>query len=218
MYSLTIELTDYVTPRLAALRRAIAPDRLNAIAGRAAVNLIKQHLRDRDAETRNKLGGPRSHYFNDAADATNFQPAPGGVVVQISQPGIRMKFEGGVIKPVNSKALTIAACAEAYGKRAREFDNLVLVWPKGANRGWLEEAPSQDINVTSRKRKSGERSYKVKPGAERGGKIMFWLVSKATITTDPTVIPDPRDIEDEVSLRLISYIDRQDAAQHGVKR
>jgi hypothetical protein len=47
--------------------------------------------------------------------------------VIIAKEGFRQRYFGGLIKPVNVGALTIPVIPAAYGRRAREFKDLVFI-------------------------------------------------------------------------------------------
>ena len=204
--AMSISLRDTASPILQSLLANIRANQahgLKAAAGAAASGVIQGHLRTLDADRPNVLGGKRTHYYNGAARGTDYDVSDDGVLVTVHHTGIALHYYGGVVRPINVKALTIPAAPEAHGRRAAEFTNLELVWPKGSNRGWLYMPEYRETKI--RKTKKGP---KVVQGPLKGGKIYFWLVAKATIKADPTILPDSALITDAVTLAMLAHITR----------
>ena len=161
----------------------ISPAGVNPVIGRAGVNLLRDHFRNLESSRPNRLGGPRTHFYNQAARSTHFVTLPDSVALSVNQVGIRQRFQGGEIRPRNSKYLTIPAIAEAYGKRAREFNNLRFVMLK--NGPALVEAEATQISI-------GKKGVKNKGSV--GGRVLYWLRRKVTQKADPSVLPSPEAI------------------------
>lgn len=94
---------------------------LKQAIGGAVQREFQDHLRRLDAQRPNQLGGVRTHFYGDAAQATFFAVTNDGATVTVAQQGFRQRVLGGTIRPVRSKWLTIPARAEAHGKRAGKF-------------------------------------------------------------------------------------------------
>jgi len=185
-----------VDKELQSLSRDLKGTRLSHTIGGSARIKIADHLVGSDAERPNKMGGPRSHFFADAARSTQYFIQADGVYVAIFKTGIRQRFFGGTIRPVKSKYLTIPARAEAYGRRAREFDDLeVLYGRRGAYA--LAQRAGTSISFVKDKRKSRKGQMRVKRGAQRGG-VFFWLVKSVTQTADPSILPTEQQIKEHV--------------------
>jgi hypothetical protein len=204
MYGLSIEVnTSGVTEALAESQRALADDRLKPVMGRAVVNLIKGHLVAYDSSHPNAFGAKRTHFYAAAGRAASFQVQPWGVLVGISHTGIAQRFFGGTIKPIPpKKLLTIPANADAYGRRAGEFNNLELI----GNRkyGFLALVERQATAVTfGRVRKDGTRRAKAKA---TGGRIMFWLVPQVVQRGDPDVLPTADTMAAEARNAALAYL------------
>lgn len=189
----TIEITDQASPLLQRLGRAAAEGPLTNAMGRGAANAVTSHLFRLDGSRANKLGGRRTHFFSAAAKATSMQSEPGGIRIVISSVGFRQRLEGGTIRPVNKKYLTIPARAEAYGKRAGEFNDLKVIFNKAGKPVGLAQADQSLVKI-GRTRTDGSR--KVTNKGEIGGLVLFWLVKKVTQRPDPTVLPTDRAIAD----------------------
>jgi hypothetical protein len=77
------------------------------------------------------------NFWAGAARSTNWQVVPEGVLISVNQIGVRQRYQGGPIRPVNAKALAIPVAEEAYGKVPADFgDQLQLIIIKGKG-AWL---------------------------------------------------------------------------------
>jgi hypothetical protein len=186
--------------RIAALRGA----RLNTQIGRGVAELFKDHLFELDRTRPNALGGKRTHFYADAAKATSSEGDDAGATITVAQQGIRQRLEGGEIRAQNGKYLTIPARAEAYGRTAREFRNLVFIKLSG-DRAMLVEANSRDVSF---------RGGKAKGGKERGGLVYFWLVPSVHQKGDRTVLPAEAKIRARV-LEIVNIAFRRLARPGG---
>lgn len=206
-YGLTIEIVDNISPDLMKLSETLHGDSLKAAAGGGAKRLLQDHFGQLDSSRSNALGGKRTHYFAKAARSINYETDSDGVTVSIHQIGIALHYFGGTVNPVNAKYLTIPARAEAYGKRAGEFDNLEVLWGRKGPYA-LAERRSQDINIVKDRRKNHKGKYLMKSVSisERGGGVFFWLVKSATIQADKTVLPDASLINDAAVLAVLNHI------------
>jgi hypothetical protein len=165
-----------------------------SVAGRAAVNALKSHLRKLDASRPNRLGGRRSHFYSQAAASTHYRLSSDGAQVAVTHTGFALRYYGGVIRPVRAKALAIPARPELYGYRPRErSEDMFVRWKRGSSTGALV--------------------------ARLGGnlRVLYWLVSKATIPADKSLLPDHSTISRAVSRELESFIARQAARAKGAK-
>ena len=121
MASYTIE--DEVKPFLSGLSERLADGRglMTALTTRLHDDL-KDHFIERNREP-NKRGWPKQNFWAQIAAAT----FPGEITddrgeVVISDYRMRMRVEGGTIKPKEKKALTIPLRQEAAGKRASTLE------------------------------------------------------------------------------------------------
>ena len=181
---------DEASPLLSRLKDAADLAGLAPVMARAIGIQLKDHLVALDAQ-RHKYG---RHYYVQAARSVTARAAGGFALVSVTQIGIRQRFYGGTITPKSAKMLTIPACPEAYGMRAKEFSDLqvarVLDPQTGHLRLALVRRASQVISISRRKRPDGTIKTSVRPGDVRaGGEVMFWLVRKVTQKADPTVLP-----------------------------
>jgi len=119
------------------------------------------------------------------------------VMIGVNQIGIRQRLLGGDIKPVNAGALTIPAVPEAYGKRAREFNNLRFAFALNPATGKmmpaLVEAEASQVKIGKIK-KDGSRT--ITHTSNTTAKIaIFWLLGKVSQKPDPTVLPSDEEFQ-----------------------
>lgn len=164
--------------------RTIAPKRLNAVAGRAVLNLIKAHLRKRDT-TPNGLGGKRTHYYAKAAQASHEEHDATQAIVTVSQTGFALQRYGGTVVPVNKRFLTIPLNPVAHGMRASDFPGAFVAHIKG--KAYIADKPSKTGNM----------------------RLLFALVRKATINADPSVLPASTEIRGTAVTAISRFIARQ---------
>jgi hypothetical protein len=207
--SIDIIVKDRATTGLAKLAAAVEADALNDVVGESATREVQKNFTELDAARPNQMGGRRTHFYADAGGGTSYRRVPDGAVVSIVKDGIRVRImgtahlPGGAIRPVNVKKLTIPARAEAYGRSAREFDDLVPLYRRNAGRTEafaLAQAEAQPVSP-GKKRKDGTTVR----GKVRGGAIMFWLVSQSVQGPDPTVIPSDQRLMGAVHGDLDAY-------------
>lgn len=187
--SALVNITDAATPALNALDGAMTVRQIAAVVGEAEVILFQNHFRNAPS---NKNNWPSTSFWPRAARATNWKPFENGVLINVNQVGVRQRYAGGDIFPTpGHQYLTIPARAEAAGKTAGEFNNLKVAFSRG-HAFALVEADATQIKIGGKK-KDGTRS--VKHGDTIGGGVFFWLVKSVHQNPDPTVLPDPREIQ-----------------------
>jgi hypothetical protein len=204
----TIDIRDEVTPILRALTPALR-QAMNPAIGAAVATLFKDHFKSLGT---NKQNWPSTGFWAAAARSTNYQVTVEEIKINVDKQGVRQRLEGGVIKAQGNGWLTIPARAEAYGKRAREFNNLEAVFFKTPHGffGALVESGSQDVSF-GRKKKDGTRT--VTPGAERGGGVMFWLKKSVYQKPNAAVLPDAAQITETATRTAQGILTR--AGQRG---
>lgn len=175
----TVEVHDATQAILADAAARISPGVVNKLIGRAGQTFVRKHFYDLDAKRPNRLGGERVHFYGGAAKSTTFATTADGAVISVNQTGVRQRIQGGTILPKKSKYLTIPARAEAYGKRAREFNNLKVV--RFGNVLALVVADATKLS-------KGKKGFRA--AGETGGGVMYWLVPKVVQKADPSVMPN----------------------------
>lgn len=202
-FSTTISVSDHVQPVLERVPGIM--DRARAPMARSVANHIKAHFARLDASRANALGGKRTHFYAQAARGTQHHVLPDGFVIGVNQVGIRQRWLGGKITAKNSKFLTIPASPEAYGKRAREFNDLRLAVLGGKLA--LVKAEATQVRF-GRKRKDGSR--KVSAVAESTGlEVMYWLKRSVNQQGDSSVMPGHIELLSVALRTLMNVANRQ---------
>ena len=204
MIGFTINVSqDTATPALQRFQAAMVPARLNPIIGRSATNTVREHLFGLNLSRPNQLGGRRTNYYATAARSTHFDVFGDDVIISINQIGMGLHYYGGTVRPRTAKFLTIPVAPEAHGKRAREFNNLELVFGAGGQPIALATQGTRGVQITQNK-----KGQLVKKNVGRHGVIMFRLVKKVTVKADPGVLPYTELITKRVKDDVNSYIGR----------
>ncbi len=192
--SLSISIESNIAQIRAKVRPVNMPG-VKKVVGRAVANRLRQHFFTLNRERPNRLGGRRTNFYSQAARSVQ-QPEiqTDGVRVSINHVGLAQRLLGGTLHPVHSTYLTIPARAEAYGKRAREFNDLEILWGR---RG--------PIALVQRNHTRLGRGKKGRP-SEQGGGVFFWLVKSVTQNPDPTVLPSEADLGRDIGNAVTSYL------------
>jgi hypothetical protein len=199
---------DTASPLLARLQTAAQRAGLALVGARAVANLIKDHLVDLDAK-RHEFG---RHYYLQAARSVSSRDGGTGLgLVTVTQTGFMQRLFGGRIAAKSTTYLTIPACPEAYGHRAREFNDLefkLALDDHGSLRPALVRRVSQAISLVRRKQSDGRVQTKVKAGDLRGGEVMFWLVRSVYQRPDPSVLPEADKMQSAATGAINTRIER----------
>jgi hypothetical protein len=168
-----------------------------AVAGRISA---EQH------RTANRLGANPTGHLADAYQAIESVSDDDSARLLVpSHSRLRAAFGGYTVRPTKSKFLTIPIAAEAYGRRAREFDDLFVMSRPGkalmlARR---EEGDTQRGYMRARtyqNRKTRDRDANIKP--------MYLLLKEVDIKGDETLIPFP-ELEEVAVTAALDYIDEE---------
>jgi hypothetical protein len=190
----------------------MAGEQAKLIAGAQLKETVRDHLFALETDSvhhrsAQSLGAPITHFYNEAASGVHDPQLEGdGVSVSIESAGIAQRYFGGDIE--GDPLLTIPARTEAYGHRARDFDNLKLImFPSGA--GALVERDATVLRGGKRgtSRLAGSLGGKSK-GESIGGLVFFWLVRHVHQEPDPSVLPTDEGMLDPITERLSSYFGR----------
>lgn len=175
------------------------------IAGVGVLEAIKSHLASRDGAP-NKNNWPKTHFLDRARKQTFLTTTPSEAVVHIALVGFGTFITGkpDVIKPVNAKFLTIPARPEAYGRRAREFSDLVFEVVDdfyGRPRPALVRAAQTTFSFG--KKRKGKRA--ITNVEEVGGEVYFWLVKSVKPKPHPEGLPSTDRLKAAAVGELESY-------------
>ena len=190
--SVSYEVTDRVTPMLKALARSLTTQRLAAAVGPACSKLVKTHLR---ALPSNKRGWSTTNFWSRAAKATGWQPHPDGAIISVNQIGVRQRWKGGMIRPVNAKALALPCSPVSYGHVPADFPMLfVLKTPKGA---YLVQHGDE---IGARTSKKDKKAFKRNAGGNFKQRIeaklnfLFKLSGGVNQAENPDVMPSREEM------------------------
>jgi hypothetical protein len=208
----TISARETITPILATLGRKLSDKentQLKKSIGVACAQMIASQFMAL-ASARHHDGAP-TNFYADAAKAVSrrdaVQAIPGAVTIEIDQEGIAQRRFGGDIDAKEGSALTIPVADEAYGHRAREFDNLIL----------LIVGPQHVAVLAARGEFGpGSKSTPTKAGTRKKGTathldrlvIMYLLVKRVHQDPDPTVLPTDQALLGAASIAAKDYVDR----------
>ena len=184
-FAATIIVSDSATPAIDDKIAKCSPRRLGAIIGQP----LAQFWRNRLAGLgENKKGWPSTHFFERAARSVTHEPNAYGVTLSAEQVGLRQRWKGGAIAPVNKAALAIPISPVSYGKTPADFPGLFLLkTKKGA---YLVQAGEEISEKTGRTVNKGR-----KLGGNAGRRIraalnfLFILSSGVNQVGDPRVVP-----------------------------
>jgi len=192
---------DEVTPWTRRTREALQRPEVRMVAARGVRNALQSKFQDLQNTRPNKRGWKRQNFWGQVRRSVQVPTASGDVVlVSINHVGIAQRFFGGEIRPGNAQYLTIPAREEAYGKRAREFDLEFAMAPDPERGGVLRPA------LVSGGAPDGSK-------ARMGAGVMFWLTRQVEQKADPSVLPTDRELATAAERPVLTYLDRQGAAQ-----
>lgn len=190
----SIQVThDGASGRVQKLAGNLAPQRIKAAIGPGVRNLFGKNYRSLGT---NKRGWPSTGFWADADRATDWREVPEGVLISTNKIGVRQRFYGGTIKPVNARALTIPISPVSYGHRAKDFPGLFLLKTKrGAylvqygltQAGQSEKATSKRKRIRSLGGNSSKRH-------EATLNFLFKLAASVEQKPDPDVVPENSEI------------------------
>lgn len=212
--SLTVQITTTGNaPRVvAAISKAVHPDRLKPIIGRSAVVTVRSHLFRINSGRPNALGGKRTNFYSTAARGTNFTTVADGIILSIGSGlpagAFSHRVTGGTIRPKTKKYLTIPAVAEAHGKTAGEFDDLVLVFGPSGQPIALAHALFRVTRTKLAALPARLRIGTTKQIGQHGG-IVFWLKKSVTHAPDPSVMPEAKEIYADAGKQVASFVQAQ---------
>jgi hypothetical protein len=163
------ETEDGATPAVIAAAERYKGRTANAAMAASVAVRIQEHLRLKNFEP-NKMNAPKTNFYSQARDATFFEADAAGAAVYIAKDGIRQRYYGGTIRPVNRRALTIPVDRQSYGREASEFgDELRFVAVRSVLRP----------NVVGL----------LVLGKESDAPVMYVLMKEVEQQPDPSVLP-----------------------------
>jgi len=187
------------------LRLAGDKGALHAVVETGAALVVRRHLTDNYAGKVNGLGGASTGYWRTAIEGTTSRSDASGATVSINQKGVRLKYEGGVIKAsgrtseVTGKPirfLSIPVHPAAHGKSIADFgQDATYLRPFAAGGGLTEGGDGAGAGVF---RKRGSQ-----PAA--GDPLYYVLKKFVRIKADKNILPPESEVAAEVSRGLDAY-------------
>ena len=207
-YELKIEGEGETKSKLEKLyRETTVPGELHSRIAKAAADTVKEHLQRRDSTHANKMGGRRSHFYWNAAQTVRGIPTSDGAEVVIDYLGLRQRWLGGDIYPVNAKYLAIPARAESYGIAPKDFPgDLTFVRFRSGAMALVADVTTQTVdsygNFVERSAARGER----KSRSKKVGLVEYWLKDHVYQRPDPDVLPRPEELLQSVTEATGEYL------------
>jgi hypothetical protein len=199
--SITISVTDAVTPEVKLWLETLRPGVMESAMGRAGQQHLQGHFGKLNSTRTNRLGGRRTNFYAQAARSTNYTAGAGVVELNVSGPvGIAQRYRGGFIHPVNVKYLTIPVHRLAYGRRAKEFTDLSVLWSR---KGGIRRPYALAVGLGTKQTGKSDSRSKVRVPK---GTILFLLVREVFQKADKTVLPTDSDLEKAVRTGAEEFI------------
>jgi hypothetical protein len=182
---------DLASPKLKAMLAELQPAQRKAMLSRLGKELevqLKRHFQQRDQDSPNEKGFPRSHFWNREVRAKTAlrEVTADAAKIGIDSRPFRMKVTGGTIRPgPGRKLLSIPLRGEVYG-----------IYPRAGT-----------IPGLFFKKMTGGRMYL----AARDGQALrvYWrLVPAVTIPEDPRALPPPEQLRAALDVRADKEIKR----------
>lgn len=181
-FATTIEFDDpRKFPPLLRLSQGVQRPDIRRVMGRAVATALRKNFTDLDRKRPNQLGGTRTHFWGQVRRSVQQPELIGGdgVKIAINHVGIAQRYFGGDIEAGQNgsgkKFLTLPVAAEAYGHRAREFDDLEFIPSEDGTRAIL--ARHNDASVGSI------------------GEVLYVLVRRVHQEPDPSILPPEADLQ-----------------------
>lgn len=183
------EYRDLATPRLKAILAGLQPAQRKAMNARLGKELevqLKRHFLQRDQDSPNQQGFPRSHFWSrEVRNKTALRTFDAdSATVDIASRPFAHKLSGGTIRPgPGRKLLSLPVRAEAYG-----------VYPRAGT-----------IPGLFFKKMTGGKMYL----AARDGQALrvYWrLVPSVTIPADPRALPPAEQLRAALEARAVKEV------------
>lgn len=188
---MSAEITnDEATPVLTRLVNQLT-DRtgLHQSIANAAENLTRDYLRGiapSRHRTAERLGAQPTGHLERAAESVSSEHNAEEAVIGITSPGISRALADLTITPKNSKYLTIPATAEAYGRRARSFNDLRLAV---FGRDTLALVKAEQSSLADRSRSGFDYENRAPMATAGRAPVYYWLVKSVELRQDRTLLP-----------------------------
>lgn len=231
-HSVQLSATNTATPGLAALlKRAGETAKLNAQVARSAATMTKNHILLKAGLVRHKtaqrLGGTPTNYLMKAGQSiiSRADGNTGQVVIlentaifpRASGPvTIRVGMSFGPVAPdgrggTGKQWMPIANVGAAYGRKPREFKDLVFMHKKGSDVARLVRVPKYEKKSDGKRRTKAEAaSYRAELNAK--SVVFYWLKKQVTLPADPGLLPNAQAFALAAKVGVRDYFAEQGGA------
>ena len=118
--SITIE-QDNATPAVAALIAQTQPARLAKICRDPLRGFFRDHLKNYPRLPGKFAAFPATGFGEEAADSVQAFVQGDGVLLRADKQGLKLRYHGGTVRPVNAKMLCFGIAPASYGKSPAEM-------------------------------------------------------------------------------------------------
>ena len=229
-----VDIIDEVRPALEKLKGTVRADRVSMVAARGAAIMLRAFFQTLENTRPNKQGFPRQHFWAQVRRGVQTPKLMGqSAVVSINHVGLGQRYYGGEIKPKNgSKFLTIPWRSEAYGKRAREFTDLVFAIVEGIGPALVKKV---EYKEKFNKKWKGDGQLKMAKGGtgkafretakegmitveKTGGEVFYLLRRSVNQRPDPSVMPTKEEFGQVILKSVSDMLNRLLARQKGASQ
>jgi len=112
---------DTATPAIAELMAKTKPQRLATICRDPLRGFWRDHLKNFPRLPGQFQAFPSTGFGEEAAQSVEALAEEGAVLLRADKQGLRLRYEGGTIRPVNAKVLCFGITEETYGKSFAEM-------------------------------------------------------------------------------------------------
>jgi hypothetical protein len=132
--NVTAKITrDNATPEVARIMAATQPARLAQVLRQPLETFWRMHLKDFPRLAGAFASFPKTGFGETASRSVKGYAQSGAVLLQADAQGLRLRYEGGTVKPVNKKFLCFGIMPESYGKTVYDFGYTPGVKDKNVN-------------------------------------------------------------------------------------
>ena len=174
---------DTATPEVAELMARTQPSRLATICRDPLRGFWRDHLKNFPRLPGAFAAFPSTGFGEEAAQSVEAVAQSDAVLLSANKQGLRLRFEGGTIRPVNAKVLCFGITEESYGKSYAEMASQL------GSRPVAEPVPSAGggKKFISRKRTKDEVAAALRR--------QFAFAHEVTFAPNPAVVPSTDEFQ-----------------------
>lgn len=139
--------------------------------------------------TADRLGATPTGHLSQAAQSVVSSGTDEAATISVTSPGIQRAFGDVIIRPKSGKYLTIPATAEAYGRRARSFNDLRIAFFGGK----LALVKAEQSSLADRSRSGFDYENRAPMQTAGRAPIYYWLKKMVTQKQDRSLLPSDQD-------------------------